>query len=119
MGKSVKMFLEDIWKSKDCLGWAWHLKGRQYNYQTANDLGLLGEDWDAYRETGHKEVVLRKIYLTPGKCIYIIKNSYGHSDVDFYTSATLPTIKALMKEAAGILMTDHEKYMCDRYWAWH
>lgn len=111
-----KMWLRKIWNRKDCYGWVWHLKGRRYSYQNDNDLGLLGEDWEGIEEYGKPETVLRKIKVSKGKYIYVLRNNYGYSEEDLRTSATLTTIKALLKECHVDKLTPHEKMLCERYW---
>ena len=111
-----KMNLEKIWRKKDCYGWAWHLKGRRYAYQNSNDLGLLGEDWDAIKEYCEPETVLRKIKVSKGKYIYIIKNTWGYTDEDLRTSATLTTIKSLIKDCHNEELSSHEEMLVKRYW---
>ena len=114
---SKKMFLRKIWNQNDCCGWVWHLKGRRYQYQNSNDLGLLGVDWEGIEECGVKETVLRKIHIGKGKAIYVLRNNYGYRDEDLRTSATIPTIKALIKQCHVEDLTKHEQMLCDRYWS--
>ena len=111
-----KMWLRQIWNRKDCYGWVRHLKGRRYAYQNDNDLGLLGEDWEGIEEYGKPETVLRKIKVSKGKYIYVLRNDCGYSNEVLRTSATLTTIKALLKECHADQLTPHEKMLCERYW---
>ena len=115
MGKQV--YLEDLFKNtKDCYGWAWHLKGRRYTWHNDNDLGLLGEDWDAIRELGCKETILRKVKVTKNKYLYILRNVSGYTESELKDSATIPTIKALLKESHGLSLTKHEMMLVTRHW---
>ncbi len=111
-----KMFLRKIWNQKDCYGWIWHLKGRRYQFQNSNDLGLLGEDWEGIEEYGKPETILRKISIGKGKAIYVLRNNYGYTEEDLRTSSTIPTIKALIKECHCEKLTPHEKMLAERYW---
>ena len=111
-----KMFLRKIWNQKDCYGWIWHLKGRRYQFQNSNDLGLLGQDWEGIEEYGKTETILRKISIGKSKAIYVLRNNYGYTEEDLRTSATIPTIKALLKESHVDELSHHEKMLTKRYW---
>lgn len=111
-----KMFLRKIWNQKDCYGWVWHLKGRRYQFHNSNDLGLLGEDWEAIEEYGKPETILRKISIGKGKAIYVLRNNWGYTEEDLRASATIPTIKALIKECYAENLSKHEKMLTERYW---
>lgn len=114
----MKIYLEKLWHKKDCVGWAWHLQGKRYAYQPANDLGLFGEDWNALKEAKHQEIILRKIEVMPKKYLYILKNVYKYwSDEDYLNAVTIPTAKALIKESYGYPRLDHEIRLCEKYWS--
>lgn len=110
-----KIHLDKIWGRPDCAGWAWHTKGRQYLFQNSNDLGLHSMDCDTMREMGLYETLVRKIKVEKGFYIYILKNKWGYVNEDGPT-ATLVTLKALMKDMHQCEMTDHERMLASRWW---
>lgn len=109
-----KIYLETLFKKKDCYGWAYHTKGRHYWWQNDNDLGLLGQDWEALKEMGVKETLLRKVKVSDGKYLYILRNTCGVPDDK--SCVTLPTLKALLKECHCEQLNTHDKMLVERFW---
>ena len=114
MGKNTNLL--KLFHKKDCLGWAYHVDGRRYCWQNANDLGLIGDIEECGKEC--HETVLRKIKLDKGGYLYILRNNWGLSKDDSIDTATLPTVKAIIKDCWNIQLTKHERMLVKRYMGW-
>lgn len=109
-----RVYLERLLNSKNCMGVVWHTQGRHYAWQNSNDMGFMfSTDWDVLKQEKIKETLLRKIKIGSGY-ICVLRNNYGYKKDD--TTATLTTIKALMKQCWAETLTAREQKLADKYW---
>ena len=112
MIKMVKTTLKELFVNrKNCWGWAWACSNKKgkYLFQNDNDLGLMGEDLDFPVYITKKEKIARNGYL------YFVTARVSQ-DGDG-TEATIPQIKAMLKECHSHLckLTSKDKLLIKRY----
>lgn len=106
-----KTTLKKLFNRKDCLGWAYHTKGRHYVYQNSNDLGIVGDIDDVGDQC--KETILRKVKLGKKQYLYILRNNWGYEKDE--STATLPAVISIIKECWNIPITKHERKIASKY----